>query len=978
MSHIINDLLMGLNNIGRVFYGYAASVFIQSALLVVVLFVIDLLLRRKVRAIFRYYLWLLVLVKLILPPTLSLPTGIGYWAADRLPSVSSSTFDLAGDKVMGAPVETPLIQPSENLVEHAPTAVTADVPLAPLTWQAVLFILWLVGVLAFSVVLAQRLKFVRGLMAGSSPGSNNLLGVMEQCRLQMGVRRQVGLRLSEAVSSPAVCGLLKPVVLMPADLVEKLSPEGLRATLIHELAHIKRGDLWVNAAQTALQVVYFYNPFVWFANSVIRKVCEEAVDETVLVALGGRAKDYSNTLIDIGEMAFWKTDLGLRLIGVAESKKALQWRIKHMLTRPIPKSAKIGAFGIIAILFIAAILLPMAKAQKSESDSKLTTGNDAEATLAVATVPAQQPIFRKIAIPGKPWDAQLSSDGKSIVFPSEGKLWIIPRNTALGPDELGVPQMVDTGGTEVRGIGVACSADGQWIAFTGRENVRAKEREGNERMFIVAAEGGKPREVYNAYRLGPICIQHISLSPDGRTLAFSAQDANDIHIYSIPTEGGTAKRLVEAPAREPVFSPDGKMIAYVEDKNLGHGGGGVWVVPAEGGTPKCIAEASNAWSPIWSPDGHMIAFFDLDVGQQIYIIPINGEGSPSGQRITIDYPKEARALYRLTGWTRDNRIGVIFQRPVEVGLYTLSLKGGPASLVRPGGYMPHWSPDGKRIIHSYWVSSLYASEEQAVDGWLFYGTAWVPAEGGEVTKIPVQSDTKILKVGWGSGNDVSPDGKTIALSGRKTTEEDSMHIWILPIEGGKPTQLTDTPATMTDSFPCWSPDGKAIAFARCRDPKNEVRMLTEVDIWIVPAVGGESRQLTRESDMVTFGSVAWSPDGRLLAYFSWDDSPEGDSVRVIPAEGGESHIVAKLQHGFEVNAGLAWSPDSRRIVFTDGGKQIKIASLEDRHVVNIDPGAAMTRIWHVDWSHDGDKLVFGASQGGEMGFWLMENFLPTK
>jgi len=62
---------------------------------------------------------------------------------------------------------------------------------------------------------------------------------------------------------------------------------------------------------------------------------------------------------------FWKADLGLRLIGVAESKKALKWRIKHMLNRPIPKSSKLGALGIIVVFTIAAILLPMAKAQKS-------------------------------------------------------------------------------------------------------------------------------------------------------------------------------------------------------------------------------------------------------------------------------------------------------------------------------------------------------------------------------------------------------------------------------------------------------------------------------------------------------------------------------------------------------------------------------------------------------------------------------------
>lgn len=89
MTHVINNVLVGLNNIGRVFCDYAAGVFVQSALLVILLLVVDLLLRKRVRAVFRYCVWLLVLVKLVLPPMLSLPTGIGYWVGDHLPAASS-------------------------------------------------------------------------------------------------------------------------------------------------------------------------------------------------------------------------------------------------------------------------------------------------------------------------------------------------------------------------------------------------------------------------------------------------------------------------------------------------------------------------------------------------------------------------------------------------------------------------------------------------------------------------------------------------------------------------------------------------------------------------------------------------------------------------------------------------------------------------------------------------------------------------
>jgi hypothetical protein len=138
----------------------------------------------------------------------------------------------------------------------------------------------------------------------------------------------------------------------------------LRAVLLHELAHIKRGDLWMNLAQTILQIVYFYNPFVWIANAIIRRIREQAVDEMVLVAMGDKARQYPQTLLDVAKLAFKKPTLSLRLIGVVESKNALAGRIKRILTRPVPRTSKLGILGLIAIIITAVILLPMAKAQK--------------------------------------------------------------------------------------------------------------------------------------------------------------------------------------------------------------------------------------------------------------------------------------------------------------------------------------------------------------------------------------------------------------------------------------------------------------------------------------------------------------------------------------------------------------------------------------------------------------------------------------
>ncbi len=230
-----------------------------------------------------------------------------------------------------------------------------------------MFILWLAGVLIIAVLIIQRLFFVKGLIAQSEPAGNRLVGVLDKCREKVGVHRNIKLKLSHNVTSPAVCGLFRPVILIPKTLLEKLSQNKLEAVLTHEMAHVKRGDLWINSLQTFLQIVYFYNPFVWLANSTVRRIREQAVDEMVLVALGTQADSYSNTLIDIAEMAFSRPALSLRLVGVVESKKALSRRIKHILSRPLPKNTKLGIAGLLAIIVSAAVLLPMAKANREPS-----------------------------------------------------------------------------------------------------------------------------------------------------------------------------------------------------------------------------------------------------------------------------------------------------------------------------------------------------------------------------------------------------------------------------------------------------------------------------------------------------------------------------------------------------------------------------------------------------------------------------------
>jgi len=164
-----------------------------------------------------------------------------------------------------------IIMPQKSASE--PVAVQPKIIVTPISWQGVVFVIWAGVAIVMVLLLLQRVVFVCGLVAQAKEASPLMNDTLKYCC------GTIGLKVSANTTSPAVCGLFRPVILVPENLGASLGVEHLRTVLLHELAHIKRGDLWVNLVQTLLQIVYFYNPLLWLANAMIRRVWEQAVDE---------------------------------------------------------------------------------------------------------------------------------------------------------------------------------------------------------------------------------------------------------------------------------------------------------------------------------------------------------------------------------------------------------------------------------------------------------------------------------------------------------------------------------------------------------------------------------------------------------------------------------------------------------------------------------------------------------------------------
>jgi GWxTD domain-containing protein len=186
---------------------------------------------------------------------------------------------------------------------------------------------------------AQRLRH-RGVCAVSNVWQKELSSLAERLRIS----RPVLLVESCFTEVPVVLGHFRPLILLPIGLLTGLPAEQLEALLLHELAHIRRDDYFVNILQRLAEAFFFYHPTTWWISRVIRTEREHCCDD-IVVSLIGDAHEYSVALAALEEKR-----LLIREVAVAATGGNLMKRIHRMLQ---PKATR----GVWAPLLAVAVLL---------------------------------------------------------------------------------------------------------------------------------------------------------------------------------------------------------------------------------------------------------------------------------------------------------------------------------------------------------------------------------------------------------------------------------------------------------------------------------------------------------------------------------------------------------------------------------------------------------------------------------------------
>ncbi|CAN5256893.1 S41 family peptidase [soil metagenome] len=365
-------------------------------------------------------------------------------------------------------------------------------------------------------------------------------------------------------------------------------------------------------------------------------------------------------------------------------------------------------------------------------------------------------------------------------------------------------------------------------------------------------------------------------------------------VLALTAAPGMAAPVVAAPSlAEPALSPDGTEIAFAS-------GGDIWTVPAQGGVARLlITDPANDSRPIYSPDGATLAFMSNRAGStNIYLLTL---ATGAVRRLTF-----ADTAEQLDGWSRDGK-WIYFSSGVnDVGrqsdVFRVAAAGGTPLEVSAERYLPEFqsapSPDGKSLAmmarglsNGQWWRNGHSHIDET-ELWV----KPVAQQGGGFRKL-LSGGAKHAFPMW------SPDGASIAYMSDETGAE---NLWRTPVSGGAPTQLT----RFTDGRVLWPSiayDGKSILFERGFgvwrwDAATGKAAPVPITLRGTPASEGE-RHLTETS----FREIALSPDGRKVAVVA-----HGEVFAAPSKDGGPGQRISRTP-GTESD--LAWSPDSRRLVF---------------------------------------------------------------
>jgi tricorn protease len=462
-------------------------------------------------------------------------------------------------------------------------------------------------------------------------------------------------------------------------------------------------------------------------------------------------------------------------------------------------------------------------------------------------------------------------------------------------------------------------------------------------LWTVSRQGGAAQRLTS----GPGFETDAAFSPDGNTIAFSAEYDGNTDVFTVPAAGGVPKRITYHPDADRVvgWTPDGKGILFRSNRLSYSRFTQLFTVSAEGGLPE-VLPLPMACMGAYSPDGKRMVYAPLDGGQFAtgftnFVAWKRYRGGEASYLWLVNF---ADLTTQKVPRTDSNDI-----YPMWIGdkIYFLSDRNGPMTLFR-------YDPQSKKVdelIHNTGKDLISAAAGPGGIVYEQFGQIHIydlATQKEHTVAIDIAADLSEVRPRFQNVAREIRDAR-ISPTGMRAVFEAHGEILSVPAEKGDLRNLTNTPGAM-ERTPSWSPDGQSIAYFS--DESGEYAL------HLKPQSGeGETRKIPLAGNSAFYFNPEWSPDSKHIAL-------NDNQLNIWDVEVATGKLTkVDTDYSIELSRDLSWSGDSKWIAFgrllPNRQHAVFVYGLDDGKSTQITDGMSDAR--YPAFDRDGQYLYFTAS-----------------